>query len=431
MQEAANDSLNNVVEFPTQQSTLGSRLAWLIWFTAASFILFKLLIQFSSGIIIEQLMESFSLTAFGGGLLASVYYYVYVMLQVPAGFLIDRYGTRRMLSTAATVCGLGCFIFATAHYIMLAAFGRLLMGAGASFAFVGTMSLIARWFSSHRFGFMTAMTETLGMGSSLFGSYALAHLVQRFGWRSAMEEIAALALLIAMSLAIIIRNAPKHTTRLASANKRLLCQDFKSLVKKPVIWLNGIYCSAMFSIITVFVALWGVPFMQKVHHLSLSQATLLCNLMFVGVAFGTLLIGWLDSHIRSRRTLMITTAVIASIILFILIYDTTLSILIAVALMLLLGLMTSSYVASFIISNQVSGQHTRGSAAGITNMLCVGSAPILQPFVGLMLYLLSDHQQQTSFIAYEIGHFQLALSIIPIVVVVAGIIAFWLPNRKS
>lgn len=436
--QAANDSMNNIVELfpnkreilPPEKSSLGSAVAWIIWSISAVFVLFQFFLQLTSGVIVDGLMKSFSLSAFGGGVLASAYYYVYVSLQAPAGFLVDHYGTRRLLSIGAAVCGLGCVLFAVSHHVAVALLGRLLMGMGASFAFVGSMNLVSRWFPLRRFGLMAAMAETSGMIGSLFGGYYLAQVVQHVGWRSSMEGAAVIALIMALLLALIVRNAPKGVAPIVPHSKEALWQDVKTLVKKPVVWINGIYSSAIFGIVTAFIALWGIPFMQKAHHLSLSHATLLCNVMFIGIAVSAPLFGWVDGRLHSRRWLMVGSPFLAALLLFILIFDLTLSIRTVVVLMLLLGLVSSSYVLNFVIANEISTPHTRSTSIGLTNMLSVASAPIFQPLIGLILYLLSNRVYQTSIDDYTVGHFQWALSIIPLFVFVAGILGFWLPNRK-
>ena len=60
-------------------------MAWSVWFVAAAFTLFQFFLQLSSGVMIDALMKSFSLAAFGAGILAGSYYYIYTALQIPAG----------------------------------------------------------------------------------------------------------------------------------------------------------------------------------------------------------------------------------------------------------------------------------------------------------------------------------------------------------
>jgi len=135
---------------PRRRGLSHSATAWLVWLVAASFVLFQFCIQLTSGEMVGGLMKSFSLSALGAGFLASSYYYIYVLLQTPAGMLMDRYGPRRLLSIGAAVMMLGSLLFASAHSLTFAILGRVFMGGGAAFAFVGSINLISRWFPAHQ-----------------------------------------------------------------------------------------------------------------------------------------------------------------------------------------------------------------------------------------------------------------------------------------
>lgn len=94
-----------------QKLIKAGRTAWLIWAVSWSFLLFQFFLQLLSGEMIDGMMKSFSLTAFGGGVLTGVYYYIYVVLQIPAGVMIDYFGPRRLLAASAVIYAVGCFFF--------------------------------------------------------------------------------------------------------------------------------------------------------------------------------------------------------------------------------------------------------------------------------------------------------------------------------
>src|SRR3990167_9319057 len=73
-------------------------LGSVFWIISGLFVFFQFALQLSSGEMVTGLMRSFNLTAFGAGVLASSYYYIYVSLQTPAGLLVDMFGPRRLLS---------------------------------------------------------------------------------------------------------------------------------------------------------------------------------------------------------------------------------------------------------------------------------------------------------------------------------------------
>lgn len=396
-------------------------LAWVVWSVSAVFLLFQFFVQLSSADIVGGLMESFSLNALGAGLLASVYYYIYVALQAPAGILIDRFGPRLLLSLGALVCASGCWIFATAEHLRWAVVGRMIMGAGAAFAFVGSLSLISRWFPIHRFAIMVAVAETLGMFGAMFGGTLLAHLVFHFGWRASIQGAAILAALISLLLWLVVRDSPPGTVP-ASAPKTHFWSDIKLLINNKSAWVNGIYSGLMFAVQTVFIALWGVQFMQIAHGLSLTMAALICNLVFVGVCIGGPVLAWLDGHFAWRRTITVGGALATAVLMSIVLYLPHIPLGVVCVLMVLLGFTNSAYVLTFVIANEVAPSYMRSTSVGFVNMLSVGSAPLLQPLAGFFLAFSSRHGQH-----YPLHQYQLALTILPVGLLIAAWLARYLP----
>jgi MFS family permease len=370
--------------------------AWIVWSTSAVFLLFQFFLQLSSAVIIGGLMKSFTLTALGASILASSYYYVYVSLQAPAGALVDRFGTRKLLALGAFVCGIGCIIFSQSIRLWVAFPARLIMGTGAAFAFVGSLNIIARWFPIQRFALMVAIAETLGMFGAIFGNVFLAYLVIHFGWRHCLFGAGILALIISVLLWTIIRDSPDGQA-LPLTPETNFWRDIKSIVKRREAWINGIYSGLMFSIVTAFVALWAVPFLEATYHLTLTMAAFVSNLVFIGVAVGGPVIGWIDTRFSVRRATMITGPWVAAVVISLIIYIPQLPLGIVILLMLLLGFAISTYVLTFVVANEIVPGYMRSTSVGFVNMLSVGGAPVLQPLIGFLLA--STHQ------------FQIALSI--------------------
>ena len=157
-------------------SLVSNQRAWLVWAVSAIFVLFQFYAAYF-GEIVAGLMHSYRLNAFYAGLLASSYYYIYTLLQAPAGLLVDRFGARRLLTLGACGLSVGCLIFGNAGHPLTALLGRLLMGASASFAFVGYLNLISNWFEPRRFGMMMSIAEVFGMLGSALGGLGLATII--------------------------------------------------------------------------------------------------------------------------------------------------------------------------------------------------------------------------------------------------------------
>lgn len=402
------------------------RIAWTVWFFAAVFVLFQFFLQLSSGVIVQAVMKSFALTPFGGGLLMSSYYYIYVLLQTPAGLLMDRYGPRWILGTGAFFVGIGCLLFSSGTVFSLALLGRVLMGAGASFAFVGCMHVVSIWFPARRFAFMTAIVETAGMAGAISGNFWLAGVVHQLGWQRCLWFSAIFAFVLSIGLFLFMRNAP-YSKKGVKKNMASFAffEGLKKLLRNPVVWINGVYSGAMFSIVTVFIALWAIPFFQLAYHMHLWTASAIACALYVGIAVGGPLLGWLDSKTRWRRTLMLINAFAAAFCLCVVIVGQPLSWVWMVLMLFVTGICASSYVLTFAIANEIAPVPLRATAIGFTNMLCVAFAPLLQPLIGFLLTHLSQWG-----VTSAVHQFQMSLVLLPLFLIVSGVLAIFLPQKK-
>ena len=128
---------------------------YLIWASGVSFVLFQFFIQLSSGVVIGAIMHEQNLSGFMAGLLGSALYFLYTTLQIPVGVLFDIKSTRFLFTINPIICGIGCFIFSYANTLTLLFIGRLFIGTGSAFAFVGLSHLLRSFFPLRSFGFIT------------------------------------------------------------------------------------------------------------------------------------------------------------------------------------------------------------------------------------------------------------------------------------
>ena len=410
-------------------------MAWVVWAISAIFALMQFAIQLTSADIIGGVMHSFHLGPFGGSLLVSSYYYIYVLLQIPAGLLIDRFGTRRLLTIGAVICVFSCYVFATATNVWVALLGRILLGGGFAFAFVGSLALIARWFPIRRFALMVSIVEMIGMLGGAFGGIALSAVIQHQGWRSSIIGFGIASAVLAVLLWGVVRDAPKKFCRVPRSLKQeasaSILRAAHTLFKQPVAWANALYSGLLYSIITVFVALWGVSFFMTSDHISMTQASFICDMAFVGVAFGCPLFGYLDSIIACRRNLLLGSCLLG-VIMFLLTIFVPMSMFWSVVCMILLGLSCSSYMIPFAVANEIAPARLRGASIGFVNTISVGTAPILQPLIGYILFRMAAHGTAHPTLAhYSVHEFHMAFMLLIAVFALGAIIACFLPSRVA
>lgn len=140
-------------------------IPWLFWGLAALFYCYGFFQRVAPSVMVGDLMRDFSVSAAVLGNLSAFYFYAYASVQLPVGVLVDRFGARRVLALAALACGAGSALFGMAANIEIAYLGRLLVGLGAAFTWVGALKLVSVWFPANRFAMVSGMTLMLGMGA--------------------------------------------------------------------------------------------------------------------------------------------------------------------------------------------------------------------------------------------------------------------------
>ena len=148
--------------------------------------------RFAPAGIANDLAAAFETTAASLGVLAATYFYVYTVMQVPAGILADTLGPRRILMLGGVIGGLGSFLFGLAPSLDIALVGRTLIGLGVSVVFIAMLKLIAVWFEENRFATLVGVGMLIGNLGSVLAGAPLSALAQATGWRGVFVGVGVL-----------------------------------------------------------------------------------------------------------------------------------------------------------------------------------------------------------------------------------------------
>ena len=140
-----------------------TRRAWLVWAPAALFFALVFFQRTAPGVMVEELMRDFSVGAALLGNLAAFYFYAYASVQLGVGLVLDNWGPRRVLTGAALVAAAGAVVFALAESLHAAYLGRLLIGLGCAFGWIGCLTVIGQWFPARRFATVAGLSGMVGM----------------------------------------------------------------------------------------------------------------------------------------------------------------------------------------------------------------------------------------------------------------------------
>ncbi len=172
-------------------------LKWIVWFSLALPFFLSSFHRTAPGVIVDNLMVDFNIGATAIGVLSSVYFYIYMIMQIPTGILSDTIGPRYTVWVGCLITALGSVIFAIAPSFELALIGRFLVGLGVSVFFICTLKIQSVWFRPNQFATVTGLLTAVGTLGSIAAITPLAIMADYFNWRYAFVLGCALSLIAA------------------------------------------------------------------------------------------------------------------------------------------------------------------------------------------------------------------------------------------
>lgn len=399
----------------------------------ALFYCYEYLLRIAPGVMVPELMQSFHIGAEGIGWLVGMYYYAYTPMQAAVGISTDYLGPRKVLVTALVLCSVGSLFFGLSDNVIIAAFGRLLVGMGSAFAFVCAMKLASMWLPQKYFALFAGLTTAMGMLGGMFGNIGMQYAVEAFGWHEVLIMGAVIgAILIPLFwFSVVERNpilSPHH--RMSDSLNGLLT-GFLKMFRNPQMWMSGIIGCMMYLSLSAFAEIWGVPFLASFNNITHQEAADLNSMVFFGWLIGSPFSGLLSTYLKSRRIPLIVGNLLAALCILILLFvkfDQSWAI---GSLLFFFGFFASNEIQCFAVANESIPLSQAATAIGFINMLIMMGGMVMQPLVGHILDFVWGGTYLNGIRVYSTLDFHKALIIIPVAMIFAAILSMRLKETYS
>jgi sugar phosphate permease len=300
-----------------------SVLAWSVWGVAAFFYLAGFYLRVSPAVMTTELMRAFNITAADLGNFSAVYFYTYVLMQVPTGVLVDSWGARRLLTLGSVVAALGMFIFGSTSNFAVASIGRALVGGATAVGWVVTLKIATHWLPSRKFAMVSGLGLFMGNMGALVAQVPLRLAVEHFGWRGVTLASGGIVLLIAVLASTLVKNDPSDDGYESYAPAVLqsahhvslwtLLKGFRHVFAYRNTWLIFLAQGGFVGSILAFTGLWGPPYLRTRFGVPPTTAAAVCSVMIVCWAIASPLCGYLSDRIQRRKPIYLAGAAIAAI----------------------------------------------------------------------------------------------------------------------
>ncbi len=371
----------------------------------------------TTAILQPYLMNEFNLSSTSVTNIGSMFFYSYLVMQIPTGILADKYGVKIVSGVGLLVASLGAVIFALAPSPFYLYLGRAITGFGIATMFVCILKFQVAWIHPNIITTITGLACFFGMLGGIFAQSPLAWLVESIGWRFSALLIGSATLINAVLVFIFVKNSPTPIVKTTNSNKLIYSALFKIIFNWRT-WAPISVYTMYYGSYIIIVGYSGTAWLSTLYQLSIIEASSYVIATVLGSTFGYVVIGTWSDRIHNRRIPMLVTGLIYigtwSILGF---FGDIIPLTLMTVLLFCIGFFSCSYVLSFSCVQDSNPKEYSGISGAIVNM---GGylGPIFLPLI--FVYTQNSHQEPMSIDAF-LGAFK----IIFFTVSLGFIFSFW------
>lgn len=250
--------------------------------------------------------QEFGLDAFQMGLLLSAFSWPYAIANLPAGFLVDKFGPKKMFAFAAGAWSLVSMVTAAANSFGFLYAARVALGIAESPFFTSALKVNERWFNKSERALPVSLVNTGSQIANAIAPPLLTFLLLTMSWRGMFIIVGAFGIVIALVWLRIYRDPTLKEQSMikgAEAEARVVATveqvAWGQLFKHRNTWFMVLGAFGIFYTVWVYLT-WLPSYLQTARGFSLADSGWLASLPFlcgiVGVVFG----GWLSSRLVQR-----------------------------------------------------------------------------------------------------------------------------------
>ena len=384
--------------------------------------------RLSMSVVAGDVAKDFGTTGQALGILGSIYFYCYAVMQFPAGLLSDSLGPRKTVAIFLPLSAVGSLLFGLSPSLEWAIVARFCIGLGVSTVFISTMKILSQWYRHHEFAMMVGILNAIGGMGVLAGTGLLGWLSSEFGWRISFEIICGVTFGVCVLAWIVVRDNPQSRgwpSILAldhddpgRAETIPLGQAIRTVLRCRHFWPVALWFFCTCGIFYGFGGLWGGPYLMHTYGLSRTEVGGILSSFAWGMIIGSPAMGWIsESILHSRKKILIlSSAALAGLFAFLNLHVADLSRLALVIWFFLFGIFGTGIIAvGFTTAKELFDVRMAGTAVGMLNLFPFLGGAVTMPFLGRVL----DSFGKSESGAYPVAGYQRVLLSLLMVAVAA------------
>lgn len=373
----------------------GRRATW-VWGIGVAVYFVAVIFRTSLGVAGLDAADRFGVNASALSTFSILQLLVYAGMQIPVGLMVDRLGTKKVLTFGVVLFTVGQLGFAFSPSYGAALASRALLGCGDAMTFISVLRLGTRWFPARRGPMIAQIAALFGMAGNLVSTIFISRTLHSLGWTATFAGSAMAGVLVLVLMLLFLKDHPEghepppaeHAG--AAYVRKQLTASWREPGTKLGLWVHfTTQFPAMF-----FLLLWGLPFLVEAQGLSRAVAGELLTLvvlsnMAIGLVYGQVI----GRHHAARAPLALGTVGATALV-----WAATLAypgdrapMWLLITLCAVLGACGPASMIGFDFARPANPPERQGTASGIVNMGGFTASMTTLLAVGVLLDMTGDN----------------------------------------
>ena len=269
-----------------------------VLFLLALSVLINYIDRSNLSIAAELIKHEIHISDFQLGTLLSAFFWTYALMQMPAGWLVDRFDVKWVFAAGFLLWSVSTAVTSVLHGFAALLIIRVILGLGESVTFPSCGKVLGSHFKESRRGFANSIIMVgLALGPAL-GMWVGGQAVERFGWRPffLMLGLAGLLWLPLWSATMPRRTDPPSRPAQGST------AGFLDILRRRSAWGTCVG-QASINYFLYFLVTWLPSYLQRGRHLTAARRGQLRRPLFLASAISSAVTGKLSDRLNIPREL--------------------------------------------------------------------------------------------------------------------------------
>lgn len=338
-----------------------NRYRWTILLLAVGSFLFTFITRFTWPPLIPVVAPDLGMKMTQAGSYMTAFYIGYVITQIPAGMLADRFGVRTILGVSLIIEGLATFGMGFMTGFDTGFWLRVLTGLGAGAVYGSCARALMEWFPAKERGTAFGIMLAAPSGGIVLANYIVPALNKSVGWHGAFKAVGISTVIVGILVFFLVKTSEQ------SKSSGSFFGGFKIIFSSKDLILTAL---AGFTLMWVELgtATWANTYIKKELGFSVASAGLVMIFYGLGGVIAPIISGYLSDKIGKRKQLLITSYALIIPLTILFGQQTTIPALAAVGF--LFGFV--SYLANpqlTVMISEFAGKEYAGTANGTANFI--------------------------------------------------------------